>query len=408
MKEFNIDFHIHSRFSGGTSDKMVLPLIGKHAAEKGLHLVGTGDATHPGWLKHMRDNLSESAQGVYNIAGSDTKFLATAEVEDVRRIHHVILFPSIAAAENFSKSIAKHSVNIASDGRPNVKLDGAQIVDEASDVGALVGPAHAFTPWTAVYKEYNSLQDCYQDNLDKIKFLELGLSADSDTADRIEELSGLVFMSNSDCHSPQPHRLGREFNRLKLKELSFPETVRAFDRNGGRKFTLNVGLNPLEGKYHVTACSRCYLKFTPDDAASLKRRCPECRGIIKRGVMERVSELATWDIPHHPRHRPPYIRILPLAEVISLAVGVSTLTSKRIQENWRKLINQFGTEINVLVDADIAEVKRFNPNVGGIIEKFRAGRIRYIAGGGGKYGKPTLSGEKDEYWGIGQKKLGDF
>ncbi|MFH1788290.1 MAG: TIGR00375 family protein [Candidatus Altiarchaeota archaeon] len=408
MNEFNVDFHIHSRFSGGTSDKMVLPLIAEHAAEKGLHLVGTGDATHPGWIKHMRDNLSESSAGTYSIKGSETKFLVTAEIEDARRVHHVILLPSISAAENFSKNIGKHSVNIASDGRPNVRLDGAEIVDAASEVGALVGPAHAFTPWTAVYKEYGSLAECYQDNLGKVKFLELGLSADSDMADRIEELSDVVFLSNSDCHSPQPHRLGREFNRLKLKELSFPEIVKALERSGGRKFTLNVGLNPLEGKYHVTACSRCYLKFTPQDALSLKRRCPECKGIIKRGVTDRIDELATWDVAHHPKHRPPYVRILPLAEVISLALGVSTLTSKRIQDKWRMLVDEFETEINVLVDADIVEVKRFDPKVGAVIEKFRAGRIRYVAGGGGKYGKPTLSGEKDEYWGIGQKKIGDY
>jgi len=408
MHEYNIDFHIHSRFSGGTSDKMVLPLIAEHAQEKGLYLVGSGDATHGGWLRHMREHLCEEASGVYGIRGFKTRFLITAEVEDARRVHHVILLPSVDAAGDLRERLMKHSGNIDADGRPKVRISGAEVVDVVSDVGGLVGPSHAFTPWTAVYKEYDTLKDCYQDNLKKIKFLELGLSADTDMADRISELADLAFMTNSDCHSPLPHRLGREFNRLKLAELTFPEIARALNRNGGRKFTLNVGLNPLEGKYHITACSRCFLKFKLSDAQGLKMRCPDCRGLVKRGVMDRIGELASWDEPQHPKHRPPYIHILPLAEVIALAEGVSTITSKRVQERWKKLVGEFDSEINVLVDAKAADLKAFDHQVGSLIEKFRQGRIKYVAGGGGKYGRPTLAGEKDEYWGVGQKKLGDY
>lgn len=55
----------------------------------------------------------------------------------------------------------------------------------------------------------------------KPDFLELGLSADTNMADRIEELQDIVFLTNSDAHSPWPHRLGREFNRLKLDDFSY-------------------------------------------------------------------------------------------------------------------------------------------------------------------------------------------
>ncbi len=408
MPEFNCDFHIHSKYSGGSSKDMELPLIARQAELKGLDAVGTGDALHPGWLKHVKENLGEESDGCYGIGGSKTKFFITTEVEDNARVHHVILLPSIDAAQQLGETLGKHSVDVDKDGRPHLKINGEQLIDEAKKANALIGPSHAFTPWTAVYKEYKSLKDCYGTNLKDVKFLELGLSADTSMADRIQELQDIVFMSNSDCHSPWPHRLGREFNRLMLKELSFPELERALDRNGKREFTLNAGLNPREGKYHLTACSRCYLKFKLEDAVGLKNRCPECRGIIKKGVADRINEIATWSEPKHPPHRPRYAHIIPLAEAIALAYNVNTLTSKTVKDKWDAMVRKFGTEINVLVDANISEVKIMDAKVGSVIESFREGRMQYVAGGGGQYGRPTLTGEKDNYWGYGQKTLTDW
>jgi uncharacterized protein (TIGR00375 family) len=408
MQELNVDFHIHGRHSGGTSEDMSIPLLAQQAPLKGLHVVATGDALHGGWRRHLEESLKAGEDGMYSTGYSGTRFLIQTEVEDARRVHHIILLPSLAAAEELAGRLSKHSANIDSDGRPNVRLTGAELVDEAETVGGLLGPAHAFTPWTALYKEYGSLRDCYQDNLKRVRFLELGLSADTDGADRIPELSDLTFMSNSDCHSPWPHRLGREFNRVSVAEPSFDEFRKAICREGGRKFTMNVGLNPLEGKYHVTACSRCFLKFKWADALNLKRRCPECRGIIKKGVAERIEELAASKEPKHPAHRPPYVRILPLAEVIALATGTSTLTSKRVKERWEGLVSKFGSEIRVLVDEDIGAVIEADAEVGKVIRLFRQGKMRYVAGGGGAYGRPTLTGERDRYWRQGQKSLGDF
>ncbi|MFH0859747.1 MAG: TIGR00375 family protein [Candidatus Altiarchaeota archaeon] len=408
MNEYNIDFHIHSKYSGGTSPEMELPVIASQAQLKGLDVMGTSDCLHGKWLKHMRDKLQPSAEGVYSIKDSKTKFIVTTEIEDERRVHHILLFPSIESAEDMRDRLKKLSPNLDSDGRPNLRLNGEALVDCANEVDALVGPSHAFTPWTAVYKEYGSLRECYGSNLKHIKFLELGLSADSDMADTLSELQDIVFMSNSDCHSPWPHRIGREFNRLLLKEVSFKEIVKAFDRNGGRKFTLNAGLNPKEGKYHVTACSRCFTKFRIDDAVSLKYRCPECRGLIKKGVSDRIRELADRSQPVRPKHRPPYLHILPLAEVISLAKGVKSLFSKKVQDDWKLIVGKFGTEINALVDVPVDEIKKADQQIGIVIERFRTGRISYVAGGGGQYGRPTLKEEKEIYFGAGQKKLTEW
>ena len=405
--EIDADFHIHSKYSGGSSANMDLPIIAREAELKGLDLVGTGDALNIKWLGHIKENLREYNSGIYEIDKFSTKFIITTEVEDNRRVHHLILFPSISSAEDLRERIHRYSGDIDSDGRPHLNLNAEEIVDYVRDVNALIGPSHAFTPWTAIYKEYDSMRECYGDNLRYIKFLELGLSADTYMADRIPELQDLTFMSNSDAHSPWPHRLGREFNRISIRDLKFDEISSAIKHENGRKFVLNVGLNPREGKYHLTACSRCYIKFRLADAIRLRWTCPECNGRIKKGVMDRINELSAWKNPHHPWHRPRYMHIIPLAEIISLVTGISSLQSRRIEDRWNNLVRRFGTEINVLIDADISEIREIDMEVANIIDRLRRGRVRYIAGGGCKYGRPTLQQVDDNFWGV-QRSLSEF
>jgi len=400
----DIDFHIHSKYSGGTSPDMEIPLIAEQAELKGLDIVGTGDATHPLWLGHLKKTLTKE-DDIYSVKGSKTKFLITAEVEDTNRVHHVVLLPDLDSAESFRDSIKHKSNDIDKDGRPHLFMSAPEIVDIANGVGAMVGPAHAFTPWTAVYKAFDSLKECYQDTLKHIRFLELGLSANTNMADCIKELEDLVFMSNSDCHSPWPHRLGREFNRVDCKP-SFQGIKKAIE---GKKFLLNVGLNPREGKYHETACTRCFLKFKPEDAERLKRRCPVCKGIIKRGVKERIGQLADYKQPKHPKGRPEYIQILPLAEIISLIIGVKSLYSKKVQERWKHLVDNLGTEIDILVSMDINKIAEFDSELAGLIKDFREGNVEYDAGGGGNYGRPVIGRRlKEKFYDDSQKTLSGF
>ena len=36
-------------------------------------------------------------------------------------------------------------------------MNGAEIMDIAHENGCIIGPSHAFTPWTSIYKEYDSI-----------------------------------------------------------------------------------------------------------------------------------------------------------------------------------------------------------------------------------------------------------
>lgn len=381
------DFHIHGRYSGATSSRMVISEIARQARLKGLAIVGTGDALHKKWLESIKEELAEIADGTYEHLKWGTRFILTAEVEDRHRVHHLLLIPSIDVAEGLREELKNRSPDIDADGRAHFDLDAPELVDVAIAHDCLIGPCHAFTPWTSMYKEFDSIWDCYGDRARDVKFLELGLSADTYMADRIKELANLTFLSNSDAHSPWPDKLGREFNRLALAEKTFDEIVKAIERKDGRAVVLNVGFDPRLGKYYRSACSKCFKQFELTEAKALNWRCDGCGGPIKKGVFDRVNELADYPEPRHPPHRPNYLRIAPLAEVLALAFGHLDAHDSQVQELWGKLLSRFGDEIKVLVDApvdDIADVA--GRRVAAVIKAFREQKLHVVPGGGGRYG----------------------
>jgi uncharacterized protein (TIGR00375 family) len=286
-------------------------------------------------------------------------------------------------------------------------MNGAQIADLVLEAGGLIGPSHAFTPWTGIYAYYRSLAGCYQEKADRIAFIELGLSADTDYADRISELSSRTFLSNSDAHSPGSNKLAREFNQMEVEGLSFREIAMATRREKGRHSRLNVGFFPEEGKYNRTSCTRCYLQYSAAQMDELMGRCPKCQGQIKLGVVDRVNLLADYAEPKHPDHRPPYLHLIPLAEIIALALGHRSAMTLGVQKLWGEL-TRGRTEIEVLVEADLRDLKA-EPKVIEAIEAFRLGKVEVCPGGGGKYGRISLPGAATcEPVRAGQKSLSDF
>jgi len=407
MMEINADLHMHGLYSGGVSNRMVPKVIGEQAPLKGLDLVGTADVLNERWIKLLKEQLKNENEMLVHPNG--TKFILQTEVEDNHRVHHVILIPSFSKVHELREKFKKYA-NLDTDGRPKIHLNGEEIAEIVLESGCLIGPAHAFTPWTAIFKEYDSLRECYGEYTDKIHFLELGLSADTNLADKITDLHRLTFLSNSDAHSPWPNKMGREFNRFKVKEISFEEIKKALKREGGRGCILNVGLNPKEGKYHLTRCMNCLLFFKLEDAERFGWRCPNCGKPIKKGVYDRIQELADLKEPEHPEHRSQYIHTIPLSEIISLALGIKNVYSKQVQDTWEKIIGVFGNEIKVLIEVGFDDLNKVNQKVAEMIKAFREDKINYIPGGAGVYGKILLPGKnpKIKYYKFRQKSLKDF
>lgn len=371
----NVDFHLHSCYSMASSKDMLIKNMAPKAKLKGLGILGTGDAFHPGWLDIIEETTTYSGDGIYTFDGMD--FVLTTEVEGKNRIHHVIIIPDIDIARELSEKLPSKNKTI--DGRPKTNYGGAELLDLVREYDCLIGPAHAFTPWTGMYKSFDSIYDCYEKKPD---FVELGLSADTYMADTISELNDFPFLSNSDAHSPWPHRLGREFNQIGLEDISYSSIKRAIKH---RDIKANYGLVPNLGKYHMTACTKCYKLIDPVVARENKMKC-ECGGTIKKGVDFRISEIADLKEPHHPDFRPKYVHLMPLAEIIS-SVYDKGVTTKTVQGSWQKLIDNFKTEIDVLINADLRDIKKIDFKTASAIESFREDTIEVIPGGGGKYGR---------------------
>jgi len=392
----NADLHIHGPYSTGSSRGMTIPLMDEYAGLKGLQMLATADCLHPKWLKHLKENLKEE-NGLLRYKDSGTRFLLETEVQDSSLVHQLIFLPSFESAESLYSILKEHSTDIDKDGRPRLSIGPEELAGIVLEQGGMIGPAHAFTPYYAIYSKFNSIKECYGKYAGRIKFIELGLSADTEMADHIEELNHLTFLSNSDAHSVM--RLGREFNTLALEEYSFKAVQDAIENH---KVTLNAGYDPREGKYHLTACNKCYKQYELKDAKAKNMRCA-CGGIIKTGVKDRIIA-RSGERSSSPPFRPEYKYLIPLIEIISKSIGVSSTYSKKVQELWRELVEENGGEIKTLLEADLGKIAEKNKSVARAIQAFRDGEIEILPGGGGNYGQIKLPFEPPKK----QKSLSEF
>lgn len=396
MKSFDADLHLHGPYSGGVSKNMQIPTIAEQARLKGLGLLCTADILHQGWFEHARGNLIEESNGVFAEKKTGVKFVLGTEVECNKRIHHLIYLPDFSAAESLKESMKGRTIfDSWGCGRPRVYFEPEEIAEKVEKAGGIIGPAHAFTPYFSIYAHCDSLLDCYGGMAEKVGFMELGLSADTDLADTISGNHRVQFCTFSDAHSPWPHRIGREFTRMRMKQGSFNELEKVLSSKE-KVIELNAGLNPREGKYHMSACNSCYARFRFEDAVRFGWKC-KCGGQIKKGVGDRIRELADLEQGRHPEFRPPYMHSLPLAEVIQIAKGIKGIQTSKVQTLWRDFVDRFGSEIGVLVDVSVGDLGEVDAEVASRIDAFRKGWVVYVPGGGGEYGTPVICSSKEEY-----------
>lgn len=434
MKIYNADLHIHSPYSIAVSKTLNLLTMLETCRKKGLNILGTGDVLQPDWLKYMESNLRKDKDGAYIY--KNVFFILQTEIEDQESIHQVVFFPDFASVREVQEKLKPFSKNILNKwgGRPRVNLSPAELVDIIVDSGGLIGPAHAFTPFRAIFRQnkFKTLRGCYQDAANKVYFLELGLSANTDLADRMEDLKNVSFLSNSDAHSQNPRSLGREFNKFDIDNPSFEEILLAITRKNGRKITLNVGLHPKLGKYYTMFCNKCrrrilfkkakksldfgfsqytstedFVIFYSNDPASMKQQyieqvsinkmiCPACKEEFKKnfklklGVSERIDVISTYGDPNHPDHRPNYINAIPLIDIIRSVKGIKSTSSKTVLKTYNELIEKLGKEFEILIDKPINKIEIVNKDVANVISAFRNNKINYTPGGGGTYGQIKL------------------
>lgn len=385
MQTYYMDLHIHiGRTMHGdpvkitASDQLTLTNIVEEAAyRKGLQLIGVIDGQVPAVQSEViqlieRGQAEELEDGGVQYGPLTLLLGSEIEVYDEHcqgPIHVLCYFPYIETMQQFTVWLSERmkNINLSSQRYYGSAIELQQKVRE---LGGIFVPAHMFTPFKSLYGKgvKQSLEEVLNPEL--IDAVELGLSADSRMADSLSQLHDFTFLSNSDAHSTP--KIAREYQSVQLQAPTFEELRLALQKKAGRKVLANYGMNPLLGKYHQTVCADCLSE------KEFNEECPEC-GSMKsvRGVADRIEELS--DFEGTREGRPPYVYQIPLEYIPKL--GPKTL---------QKLLDVFGTEMSILHDATLEELREVLPKqLAERIVMNRKGKLSIEAGGGGRYGRVT-------------------
>ena len=426
--KFVADLHIHSHFSIATSSKLIPEYLDLWARIKGLRVVGTGDFTHPGWLKELEQKLEPAEAGLYRLKESFSvdsltempvtndepiSFLLSAEIssiykkrDKVRKVHNLICVPDFSSARRIQEKLAAIG-NIESDGRPILGLDSRNLLEIAleSCPEVLFIPAHIWTPWFSALGDksgFNSIEECYDDLSEYIYAVETGLSSDPPMNRICSFLDRYTLVSNSDAHSPE--NLGREANLFDT-DVSFPGITEALRERNSGGYLGTIEFFPQEGKYHYDGHRKCGVRWNPFESLEHGGICPVCGKKVTVGVLSRVAQLADRSSLSQSELSADFFSLIPLKEILSeiMAVGKG---SKKVELEYRKLISKAGTELNLLLFLPLEQIEKMADEF--LYEAIRRMRQRevYIEEGfDGEYGSVKAFISAPGIFSAGQREL---
>ncbi len=427
------DLHIHSRYSMATSKFLTPEYLDLWARKKGIHILGTGDFTHPLWREELKEKLEPAEPGLYKLkpalrlpeipSGSfDPRFMISGEISTIykkngrtRKVHSLILLPGLDWADRLSVELEKIG-NIHSDGRPILGLDCHNLLDMALTIcpEAIYIPAHIWTPHFSVFgafSGFNSMEECFEELTPHIHAVETGLSSDPPMNWSVPSLNRYQLISNSDAHSPS--KLGREATLL-ATGLSYKEIYDAIQTGKGLAGTLEFF--PQEGKYFMDGHRKCGVCLSPEEASKLKGICPVCGKKLTTGVLHRVQDLAALSaskpdfctqaasaqlpadnaFPGSKEPDPiaaahaPFESISPLPELIAAAEGFSP-SSVKVSRIYEKLLNELGNEFFLLREAETSDIAAASSeNIAKAVTHLRQGKVHWNPGFDGQFGTMEL------------------
>lgn len=410
------DLHIHSHYSYATSKTCTLEYVDLWARRKGIHIVGTGDFTHPAWRDELREKLIPAEDGLYilkeeyrirdEVEGKKVgayghgqkemipRFVVSGEISSVykkegrsRKVHSLVLLPDLEAAEQIAKRLSQIG-NICSDGRPTLRLDCRDLIELALDEceESIYIPAHIWTPHFSVFGAFSGFRtpkECFGDMTPYVYAMETGLSSDPLMNRRVSVLDDYRLVSNSDAHSPG--NLGREATLFDV-ELSYGGIKEAVQTGKGLCGTIEFF--PQEGKYHLDGHRKCGVCFTPAETEAHGGVCPVCGRAVTVGVAHRIEELADRSEEEAASllEKEMFESLIPLKEVIAIANGFA-VKGKRTEREYMRLLVQLGSEFEVLRKIPPEEISRAaGEQTGRLVDKLRRGQVKWNSGFDGEYG----------------------
>jgi len=204
--------------------------------------------------------------------------------------------------------------------------------------------------------------------------------------------------------------MGREATIFNIEEFTYEKLILALRTGKGLKMTIEV--DPNYGKYHFDGHRNCNVVFNPKKSLELNKICPVCRKPLTIGVLNRVEELADRKENSRIELGKPFLRLLPLHELISNYYKWP-LNSNKTWELYNKLVDKFNSEFNILLNISFEDLSKIiDIEFAEIIISNRKGNIKVKPGYDGVYGEPILDKvykkEKINLKKRAQKGLNDF
>lgn len=401
---FNADLHIHSCYSRATSKNMGVDCLHRAAQIKGITVIGTGDFTHPVWLKELCRKLDPVGNGLFSLREeyrcndvpqtclSDIFFLLTTEISCIyhkagktRKIHVLVFVPDFESAMKISRVLSSKG-NLRSDGRPILGLDAKEllriVLGESPE--AVFIPAHIWTPHFSVFGSasgFDSLEECFEELAPLIFAVETGLSSDPPMNWRLSGLDKITLISNSDAHSPA--KVGREATIFDT-EISYRGIIDAIKTRAGIAGT--VEFFPENGKYHYDGHRACGIRYSPGESADCHNVCPVCGKGLTIGVLHRVVKLADRPCGARPAEAQEYVSLVPLEEIIAQICG-RRAESRIVQKEYKKVIERLGPELDILMNVPFESLSEAGSvELAEGIARVRSGKVQAIPGYDGVYG----------------------
>lgn len=411
MRTLILDLHIHSRYARACSPRLELPAIAEACRRKGVDVVSSADFTHPLWRAQLREHLEEVGEsGLFALRGKacPTRFMLGTEVaciyrhrERTRRLHLLLFAPDFECVTRLCRALEKRNAKLDADGRPILGLSAKALLALMLELDPrmVLVPAHAWTPWFAVFGSksgYDSLEECFEELTPNIRAVETGLSSDPPMNRRLKALDACALISNSDAHSLE--HIGREANVLAFEEraaVTYDGIWRRLHSGDPRQFLHTIEFYPEEGMYYHDGHRACAFVCAPEETKRLNALCPRCAKPLTLGVLHRVEALAERTAQEGRESCVvPARYCVPLREIIAgvFEVGVG---SKRVSREYEGLIEAFGNEFALLLEADVEAIARVAGGPGGetlarAIQNMRCGRLRLSPGFDGQYGRLDL------------------
>ena len=117
---------------------------------------------------------------------------------------------------------------------------------------------------------------------------------------------------------------------------------------------------------------------------------------MTRGVLYRVDELADREEGFVPENSIPYKSLVPFDEIIADVKGVG-VKSKAVANDYFEFVNAFGSELNIMTEADDKELFSKMPEKIALgVKKVRDKQLQIKPGHDGEYGIIKIFGEEEE------------